>query len=44
MIIKSQRYTGIVETILKSAGMADVLKNPLGLFFNTFSWRRDDTN
>ena len=44
MNIKSERYTGIAETIFESADTADPLKNPLGLFVDTFRWRRDDTN
>jgi type IV secretory pathway TrbF-like protein/predicted MFS family arabinose efflux permease len=44
MNIKSERYTGIAETIFESAGTTDPLKNPLGLFVDTFRWRRDDTN
>jgi type IV secretory pathway TrbF-like protein/predicted MFS family arabinose efflux permease len=44
MNIKSERYTGIAEIIFESADRADPLKNPLGLFVDTFRWRRDDTN
>jgi type IV secretion system protein VirB5 len=44
MIVKSERYAGIAETILKFTDTADPLKNPLGLFIDTFRWRRDDTN
>jgi type IV secretory pathway TrbF-like protein/predicted MFS family arabinose efflux permease len=44
MNIKSERYTGIAETIFESADTADPLKNPLGLFVDTFRFRRDDTN
>ena len=44
MVIKSERYTGLVQTIFKSSEIADPLKNPLGLFVDTFRWRRDDTN
>jgi type IV secretory pathway TrbF-like protein/predicted MFS family arabinose efflux permease len=44
MNIKSERYTGIAGTIFRSASTTDPLENPLGLFVDTFSWRRDDTN
>jgi len=44
MNIKSERYTGIAGTIFESADTADPLKNPLGLFVDTFRFRRDDTN
>jgi type IV secretory pathway TrbF-like protein len=42
-IAKSEVYTSTVETIL-TAGAADPLKNPLGLFVDAFRWKRDDTN
>ena len=44
MNIKSERYTGIAETIFEPTETADPLKNPLGLFVDTFRWRHDDTN
>ena len=44
ILTKPARYDSIAEIIFQSAGRADPLKNPLGLFVDTFDWKRDDTN
>jgi len=36
-------YTGNAEIVLKQANKADVLKNPIGLYIDSFRWSRDDT-
>ena len=41
MVIKSERHTGVVQIICKAANAADILRNPLGIYVQTFSWSRD---
>jgi type IV secretion system protein VirB5 len=36
-------YTGVAEIVLKPANSADVLKNPIGLYIDSFRWSRDGT-
>jgi type IV secretion system protein TrbF len=36
-------YTGNAEIVLKQANKADVLKNPIGLYIDSFRWSRDGT-
>jgi type IV secretory pathway TrbF-like protein len=42
-IMDRRLYTGIAEIVLKPANKADVLKNPIGLYIESFRWSRDGT-
>ena len=41
-IAKTERYTGVATTVLKSPTVAETLrKNPLGLYVHSINWSRD---
>jgi type IV secretion system protein VirB5 len=42
-IANSKLYTGVAEIVLKPGNSADVLKNPIGLYIDSFRWSRDGT-
>jgi type IV secretory pathway TrbF-like protein/predicted MFS family arabinose efflux permease len=42
-IANRKLYNGNAEIVLKQANKADVLKNPIGLYIESFRWSRDGT-
>jgi type IV secretory pathway TrbF-like protein/sugar phosphate permease len=42
-IVRTERFTGIVEIVSRPTNTAETLRNPLGLYVHTFTWSRDST-
>ncbi|HEY2534652.1 MAG TPA: conjugal transfer protein TrbF [Xanthobacteraceae bacterium] len=42
-IAKAETFTGTAQIIVKAINSAETLRNPLGLYVQTFTWSRDNT-